>query len=106
MSTPFYVSPQQAMADRAEYARKGIARGRSLVVLQYADGIVFVGENPSLSVEVTRITSNKTGRRQSSEARGPSGCSRRRWRIERAIPEDSSSVSRRKPSSVITVTIG
>ncbi|MCX4630787.1 MULTISPECIES: proteasome subunit alpha [unclassified Streptomyces] len=47
MSTPFYVSPQQAMADRAEYARKGIARGRSLVVIQYADGIVFVGENPS-----------------------------------------------------------
>src|SRR4051812_33508782 len=35
------------MADRAEYARKGIARGRSLVVIQYADGIVFVGENPS-----------------------------------------------------------
>jgi proteasome alpha subunit len=47
VSTPFYVSPQQAMADRAEYARKGIARGRSLVVLQYADGIVFVAENPS-----------------------------------------------------------
>jgi proteasome alpha subunit len=47
VSTPFYVSPQQAMADRAEYARKGIARGRSLVVLQYSDGIVFVGENPS-----------------------------------------------------------
>lgn len=47
MSTPFYVSPQQAMADRAEYARKGIARGRSLVVIQYADGIVFVGENLS-----------------------------------------------------------
>lgn len=47
MSTPFYVSPQQAMADRAEYARKGIARGRSVVVLQYADGVVFVAENPS-----------------------------------------------------------
>ncbi|MFF3555275.1 proteasome subunit alpha [Streptomyces tsukubensis] len=47
MTTPFYVSPAQAMQDRAEYARKGIARGRSLVVLQYADGIVFVGENPS-----------------------------------------------------------
>ncbi|GAA1928985.1 proteasome subunit alpha [Streptomyces sodiiphilus] len=47
MSTPFYVSPQQAMADRAEYARKGIARGRGLVVLQYTDGIVFVAENPS-----------------------------------------------------------
>ena len=47
MSTPFYVSPQQAMADRAEYARKGIARGRSVVVLQYTDGILFVAENPS-----------------------------------------------------------
>ncbi|MEU8579837.1 proteasome subunit alpha [Streptomyces abikoensis] len=47
MSTPFYVSPQQAMADRAEYARKGIARGRSVVVLQYNDGVVFVAENPS-----------------------------------------------------------
>ncbi|CAM5644885.1 Proteasome subunit alpha OS=Streptomyces rimosus subsp. rimosus (strain ATCC / DSM 40260/ JCM 4667 / NRRL 2234) OX=1265868 GN=prcA PE=3 SV=1 [Streptomyces rimosus subsp. rimosus] len=35
------------MADRAEYARKGIARGRSVVVLQYADGVVFVAENPS-----------------------------------------------------------
>ncbi|MDX3096854.1 proteasome subunit alpha [Streptomyces sp. ME19-03-3] len=47
MSTPFYVSPQQAMADRAEFARKGIARGRSVVVLQYTDGIVFIAENPS-----------------------------------------------------------
>ncbi len=47
MSTPFYVSPQQAMADRAEYARKGIARGRSVVVLQFTDGILFVAENPS-----------------------------------------------------------
>ncbi|GAA2235685.1 MULTISPECIES: proteasome subunit alpha [Kitasatospora] len=47
MSTPFYVSPQQAMADRAEYARKGIARGRSVVVLTYADGILFVAENTS-----------------------------------------------------------
>jgi proteasome alpha subunit len=50
VSTPFYVSPQQAMADRAEYARKGIARGRSVVVLQYTDGIVFVAENPSRSL--------------------------------------------------------
>ncbi|MFJ9517159.1 proteasome subunit alpha [Kitasatospora sp. NPDC101801] len=47
MSTPFYVSPQQAMADRAEYARKGIARGRSVVVLTYDDGILFVAENTS-----------------------------------------------------------
>ena len=47
MTTPFYVSPEQLMKDRADYARKGIARGRSVVVLQYADGIIFVAENPS-----------------------------------------------------------
>jgi proteasome alpha subunit len=47
MSMPFYVSPEQLMKDRADYARKGIARGRSVVVVQYADGIVFVSENPS-----------------------------------------------------------
>ncbi len=47
MSAPFYVSPEQLMKDRADYARKGIARGRSNVVLQYQDGILFVAENTS-----------------------------------------------------------
>src|ERR1700709_519344 len=47
MSAPFYVSPEQLMRDRADYARKGIARGRSNVVLQYSDGILFVAENAS-----------------------------------------------------------
>jgi proteasome alpha subunit len=47
MSMPFYVSPEQMMKDRADFARKGIARGRSVTVVQYADGIVFVSENPS-----------------------------------------------------------
>jgi proteasome alpha subunit len=47
MSAPFYVSPEQLMKDRADYARKGIARGRSVVVLQYDGGILFVAENPS-----------------------------------------------------------
>ena len=47
MSMPFYVSPEQAMKDKADYARKGISRGRSVVVLQYADGILFVADNPS-----------------------------------------------------------
>ena len=47
MSMPFYVSPEQLMKDRADYARKGIARGRSVVVLQYDGGILFVAENPS-----------------------------------------------------------
>jgi proteasome alpha subunit len=47
MTMPFYVSPEQVMKDRADYARKGIARGRSLIALQAADGIVIVAENPS-----------------------------------------------------------
>jgi proteasome alpha subunit len=44
---PFYVSPEQLMKDRADFARKGIARGRSVVVVQYADGVLFVSENQS-----------------------------------------------------------
>ncbi len=47
MSQPFYVSPEQLMKDRADFARKGIGRGRSVVVVQYADGMLFVSENPS-----------------------------------------------------------
>jgi len=47
MSMPFYVAPEQVMKDRADYARKGIARGRALVALRYADGIALVSENPS-----------------------------------------------------------
>lgn len=47
MSLPYYVAPEQQMKDRADFARKGIARGRSVVALRYLDGIVFVAENPS-----------------------------------------------------------
>ncbi len=47
MSMPFYVSPAQAMRDKAEYARQGIARGRSCVTLQYAGGILMMAPNPS-----------------------------------------------------------
>ena len=47
MPLPYYVSPEQMMKDKAEYARKGIARGRSLVALEYQDGILLVAENPS-----------------------------------------------------------
>ena len=42
-----YVSPEQAMKDRADYARKGIARGRSVVAINYDNGVLFVTENPS-----------------------------------------------------------
>ena len=47
MTMPFYVAPEQVMKDRADYARKGIARGRALVALRYVDGIAIVAENSS-----------------------------------------------------------
>jgi len=47
MSMPFYVAPEQLMEDRADYARKGIARGRSLIGLTYDQGILIVAENAS-----------------------------------------------------------
>src|ERR671918_281442 len=47
MPLPYYVSPEQMMKDKAEYARKGIARGRSIVTLEYGDGILLLAENPS-----------------------------------------------------------
>jgi proteasome alpha subunit len=50
MSMPFYVSPEQAMKDRAEYAQKNIARGRPVVATTYAEGILIVAENPSRSL--------------------------------------------------------
>ena len=50
MATPFYVSPEQVMKDKSDYARKGIARGRSVLTLAYADGVLFAGENPSTAL--------------------------------------------------------
>lgn len=50
MTMPLYASPEQLMRDRSEYARKGIARGRSVVALKYADGLLFVAENPSTTL--------------------------------------------------------
>ena len=42
-----YVPPEQQMKDRSEFAHKGIARGRSVIGLEYADGLLFIAENPS-----------------------------------------------------------
>lgn len=47
MSMPFYVAPEQVMKDRADYARKGIARGRALTAVRFVDGIALVAENAS-----------------------------------------------------------
>src|SRR3984893_6976143 len=47
MSMPFYVAPEQFMKDKADFARKNIARGRPLVATVYAEGIVLCAENTS-----------------------------------------------------------
>ena len=50
MAQQFYVSPEQVMKDRADFARKGIARGKSVVVLGCRDGMALVAENPSATL--------------------------------------------------------
>jgi len=50
MPMPYYVSPEQLMKDKADYARKGIARGKSVIALEYSDGILFIAENPSATL--------------------------------------------------------
>jgi proteasome alpha subunit len=50
MPMPYYVSPEQMMQDKAEYAKKGIAKGRSLIAMEYADGILLAADNPSASL--------------------------------------------------------
>jgi len=55
MSMPFYVSPEQVMQDKAEYARKGIGRGKSSITLEFADGILLMAENPSSLSKIGEI---------------------------------------------------
>jgi proteasome alpha subunit len=50
VSMPYYASPEQMVRDRSEYARKGIARGRSVVITSYEGGVLFVAENPSIAL--------------------------------------------------------
>ena len=45
MSMPFYASPEQIMADKAEFARKGISRGKSIIALEFDGGVLLVAEN-------------------------------------------------------------
>ena len=50
MTIPFYVAPEQLVRDKAEFARKGIARGRSIVAVDYTDGVLLLAENPSTAL--------------------------------------------------------
>ncbi|MDF0643459.1 MAG: proteasome subunit alpha [Nitrospira sp.] len=56
---PYYVSPEQMMQDKAEYARKGIARGRSIIAMEYVNGILLAADNPSASLhKISEIYDN------------------------------------------------
>lgn len=50
MTIPFYVAPEQLVRDKAEFARKGIARGRSIVAVDFSDGVMLLAENPSTAL--------------------------------------------------------
>lgn len=59
MALPFYVSPEQMMQDKAEYAKKGIAKGRSIVAMEYNGGVLLVADNPSSSLyKISEIYDN------------------------------------------------
>jgi proteasome alpha subunit len=58
VTLPYYVSPEQMMQDKAEYAQKGIARGRSIIALAYQDGILMVADNPSTLKKISEIYDN------------------------------------------------
>ncbi len=55
MSIPFYVSPEQVMQDKAEYARKGVSRGKSSVTLEFEGGVLLMAENPSTLSKIGEI---------------------------------------------------
>jgi proteasome alpha subunit len=50
VTIPFYVAPEQLVRDKAEFARKGIARGRSILAIDYANGVLLLAENPSTAL--------------------------------------------------------
>lgn len=59
MAMPYYVTPEQMMQDKAEYAKKGIAKGRSIIAMEYVDGILLTADNPSASLhKVSEIYDN------------------------------------------------
>ena len=55
MTMPYYVSPEQIMADKAEFSRKGIARGKSIVALEYNSGILLIAENATKLLKIGEI---------------------------------------------------
>lgn len=108
MSMPYYVSPEQLIKDKADFARKGISRGRSVVVLSCTDGIVMVAENPSgtlhkLSEIYDRIGFAAVGKYNEFESLRVGGI---RFADQRGYTYDRSDVSARSLANVYAQTLG
>jgi proteasome alpha subunit len=108
MSMPFYVPPEQVMKDRADFARKGIARGRSVVVLGYDKGIAFVAENPSRALHKVseiydRIAFAAVGRYNEFESLRVAGI---RYADLRGYSYDRTDVTARALANTYAQTIG
>ena len=108
MTLPIYASPEQLMRERGELARKGIARGRSVVVLKYSGGVLFVAENPSATLHkvseiYTRIGFAAAGRYSEYEALRRAGIRHvDMW----GLSYDSRDVSARQLANVYAQTLG
>ena len=108
MSQQFYVSPEQMMKDRADFARKGIARGRSVVVVSYRDGIALVAENPSPTLHkigeiYDRIAFAAVGKYNEFESLRQAGV---RYADVRGYSYDRADVSARGLASVYAQSLG
>lgn len=108
MSMPFYVSPEQVIKDKADFARKGIARGRSVVVMEYDGGILFVAENPSralhkISEIYDRIAFAAVGKYNEFESLRVAGV---RLADMRGFSYDRSDVSGRSLANAYATTLG
>ncbi|MFC0581006.1 proteasome subunit alpha [Micrococcoides hystricis] len=102
MTMPFYVSPEQLIKDRADFARKGISRGRAVIVLSCAEGIAFVADNPSDSLRKIgeihdRIGFAAVGKYNEFEALRQAGV---RWADVRAYAYDRTDVTGRGLASI------
>ncbi len=108
MSMPFYVSPEQIIKDKADFARKGIARGRSVVVMEYDGGILFVAENPSRALHKVseiydRIGFAAVGKYNEFESLRVAGI---RLADMRGFSYDRSDVSARSLANAYATTLG
>ena len=108
MSMPFYVSPEQLIKDKADFARKGISRGRSVVVLSYAGGILLMAENPSkalhkISEIYDRVGFAAVGKYNEFENLRVAGI---RFADQRGFSYDRSDVSGRSLANAYAQTLG